>query len=271
MQENSWQIYKFGGSSLNDSDCILNVCNLIKENSSQNLIVVVSAMAGVTDQLVDYSESRNQSILEEIEDRYRATINETIQEESIHEALLEEFSNDLKIINELAESYSEKSIKTEENQILGFGEIWSSRLIQGVLNESKDQRDIHLLDPLEIITLCKTEMGVNVDWVESKKLFSESLTDKNGVFIMAGFIAMGSDSIATNLGRNGSDYSASIMGSLAEAESVSIWTDTDGIMTADPNKIESAKTIEQMSYDEAIELAYFGAEVIHEKLSLIHI
>ena len=76
---------------------------------------------------------------------------------------------------------------------------------------------------------------------------------------------MGSDSIATNLGRNGSDYSASIMGSLAEAESVSIWTDTDGIMTADPNKIDSAKTIEQMSYDEAIELAYFGAEVIHEK------
>ena len=129
MQENSWQIYKFGGSSLHNSDCILNVCNLIKENSSQNLIVVVSAMAGVTDQLVDYSESRNQSILDKITDRYRVTINETIQEESIHEALLEEFSNDLKTINELAESYSEKSIKTEENQILGFGEIWSSRLI----------------------------------------------------------------------------------------------------------------------------------------------
>ena len=265
MQENNWQIYKFGGSSLNNSDCILNVCNLIKENSSQNLIVVVSAMAGVTDQLVDYSESRNQSILDKIADRYRATINETIQEESIHEALLEEFSNDLKIINELAESYSEKSIKTEENQILGFGEIWSSRLIQGVLNESKDQRDIHLLNPLKIITLCQTEMGANVDWGESKKLLSESLSDKTGVFIMAGFIAMSSDSIATNLGRNGSDYSASIMGSLAEAESVSIWTDTDGIMTADPNQIESAKTIEQMSYDEAIELAYFGAEVIHEK------
>ena len=265
MQENSWQIYKFGGSSLNNSDCILNVCNLIKENSSQNLIVVVSAMAGVTDQLVDYSESRNQSILDKIADRYRVTINETIQEESIHEALLEEFSNDLKTINELAESYSEKSIKTEENQILGFGEIWSSRLIQGVLNESKDQRDIHLFNPLEIITLCKTEMGTNVDWEESKNLFSESLSDKSGVFIMAGFIAMSSDSIATNLGRNGSDYSASIMGSLAEAESVSIWTDTDGIMTADPNKIESAKTIEQMSYDEAVELAYFGAEVIHEK------
>ena len=265
MQENSWQIYKFGGSSLNNSNCILNVCNLIKENSSQNLIVVVSAMAGVTDQLVDYSESRNQSILDKIADRYRVTINETIQEESIHEALLEEFSNDLKTINELAESYSEKSIKTEENQILGFGEIWSSRLIQGVLNESKDQRDIHLFNPLEIITLCKTEMGTNVDWEESKNLFSESLSDKSGVFIMAGFIAMSSDSIATNLGRNGSDYSASIMGSLAEAESVSIWTDTDGIMTADPNKIESAKTIEQMSYDEAVELAYFGAEVIHEK------
>ena len=147
MQENSWQIYKFGGSSLNNSDCILNVCNLIKENSSQNLIVVVSAMAGVTDQLVDYSESRNQSILDKITDRYRVTINETIQEESIHEALLEEFSNDLKTINELAESYSEKSIKTEENQILGFGEIWSSRLIQGVLNASKDQRDIHLFNP----------------------------------------------------------------------------------------------------------------------------
>ena len=163
MQENSWQIYKFGGSSLNDSDCILNVCNLIKENSSQNLIVVVSAMAGVTDQLVDYSKSRNESILEEIEDRYRLTITETIQEESIHEALLDEFSNDLKIIKELAESYSGKSIKTEENQILGFGEIWSSRLIQGVLSQSEEidlnQRDVHLLNPLEIITLVKQKWG----------------------------------------------------------------------------------------------------------------
>ena len=209
MQENSWQIYKFGGSSLNDSDCILNVCNLIKENSSQNLIVVVSAMAGVTDQLVDYSESRNQSILEEIEDRYRLTITETIQEESIHEALLDEFSNDLKIIKELAESYSEESIKTEENQILGFGEIWSSRLIQGVLSQSEEidlnQRDVHLLNPLEIITLCQTEMGVNVDWGESTKCFTKSLSDKGGIFIMAGFIAMGSDSISTNLGRTGSD------------------------------------------------------------------
>ena len=174
-------VQKYGGTSVGTTERINNVAKRIldTQKSGTQVVAVVSAMAGVTDQLVDYSESRNQSILEEIEDRYRATINETIQEESIHEVLLDEFSNDLKIINELAESYSEKSIKTEENQILGFGEIWSSRLIQTVLNESKDQRDIHLLNPLDIITLCKTEMGVNVDWVESKKLFSESLTDKN--------------------------------------------------------------------------------------------
>ena len=82
---------------------------------------------------------------------------------------------------------------------------------------------------------------------------------------MGGFIASDEDGNPTNLGRNGSDYSASIIGSLSESDSVTIWTDVDGVLTGDPRVVANARIIEQMTYDEAIELSYFGAEVIHPK------
>ena len=272
MVKEIWQVYKFGGSSLADGQCLLTVNEIIHQNESSNLVVVVSAMAGMTDQLVDYSKSKDNSILLKIEDRYRMTLKETINEKSIIKSLEDEFRNDLNTIKELAQSFSTEKISIEENQVLGFGEIWSSRLIRGILSQASSRdlndRDLHLINPLDVITLYHTDMGANVDWAESEKSFNKVFSGKNGIFVMAGFIAKNSDSVPTNLGRNGSDYSASIIGSLAKARSVSIWTDTDGIMTADPNQIQTAKTIEQMSYDEAIELAYFGAEVIHEKTML---
>ncbi len=272
MVKEIWQVYKFGGSSLADGQCLLTVNEIIHQNESSNLVVVVSAMAGMTDQLVDYSKSKDNSILLKIEDRYRMTLKETINEKSIIKSLEDEFRNDLNTIKELAQSFSTEKISIEENQVLGFGEIWSSRLIRGILSQASSRdlndRDLHLINPLDVITLYHTDMGANVDWAESEKSFNKVFSGKNGIFVMAGFIAKNSDSVPTNLGRNGSDYSASIIGSLAKARSVSIWTDTDGIMTADPNHIQTAKTIQQMSYDEAIELAYFGAEVIHEKTML---
>ena len=272
MVKEIWQVYKFGGSSLADGQCLLTVNNIIHQNESSNLVVVVSAMAGMTDQLVDYSKSKDNSILLKIEDRYRRTLQETIHEKSIIKSLEDEFRNDLNTIKELAQSFSTEKISIEENQVLGFGELWSSRLIQGILSQASssdlNDRDLHLINPFDVITLYPTDMGANVDWAESEKSFNKVFSGRNGIFVMAGFIAKNSDSVPTNLGRNGSDYSASIIGSLAKARSVSIWTDTDGIMTADPNQIQTAKTIKQMSYDEAIELAYFGAEVIHEKTML---
>ena len=271
MGNNNWQIYKFGGSSLNDSDCINKVCNLIKENSSENLIVVVSAMSGVTNQLLDYSQSSDESILKTISDRYIQTVNKTLSDESFIENIINEFNQDLASIRERVSLDSNLTLDIENNQILGYGEIWSSKLIKNILNQAScdlSDRDLHLINPLDVITVCHTDMGANIDWEESKKLFNKEFSNKEGIFIMGGFLARNSDSVATNLGRNGSDYSASIMGSLADAKDVSIWTDTNGIMTADPNQIQTAKTITRMSYDEAIELAYFGAEVIHEKTML---
>lgn len=271
MSKNNWQIYKFGGSSLNDSDCINKVCNLIKGNSSENLIVVVSAMSGMTNQLLEYSQSKDESILQTISDRYLQTLNATLKDESFIENVINEFNQDLVSIRERASLDSGVTLNIEDNQILGYGEIWSSRLIKSVLNQASSDlsgRDLHLINPLDVITIYHTDMGANIDWAESKKLFNKEFSGKQGIFIMGGFLARKSDSFATNLGRNGSDYSASIMGSLAEAKDVSIWTDTNGIMTADPNQIQTAKTIKKMSYDEAIELAYFGAEVIHEKTML---
>ena len=102
MGKNNWQIYKFGGSSLNDSDCINRVCNLIKGNSSENLIVVVSAMSGMTNQLLEYSQSKDESILQTISDRYIQTLNATLKDELFIENVINEFNQDLVSIRERA-------------------------------------------------------------------------------------------------------------------------------------------------------------------------
>ena len=108
-------------------------------------------------------------------------------------------------------------------------------------------------------------MGANVNWSKSKNAFADCIQGITGKVIMGGFIASDEDGNPTNLGRNGSDYSASIIGSLSEADSVTIWTDVDGVLTGDPRVVARARIIEQMTYEEAIELSYFGAEVIHPK------
>ena len=121
------------------------------------------------------------------------------------------------------------------------------------------------LNPMDFLIIQNEDMGANVNWSKSKEAFTQAIQDKSGKVIMGGFIASDIEGKSTNLGRNGSDYSASILGSLSEAESVTIWTDVDGVLTGDPRVVNKARMIEQMTYDEAIELSYFGAEVIHPK------
>ena len=269
MKNDNLDIYKFGGSSLADSDCLSHVCDLIHQNSSDNIIIVVSAMSGVTNQLLAVSQEKNDQNWNGIIDHFKKTLKEINIDSEKKTELMANFSNNMETIDNLIALNQFDPDKTEENPVLGFGEVWSSNIIFNLLVtlSSKDpqRRGVHFLNPLDIINLSYGEMGPMVNWEKSLDAFNRETQNKSGIFIMGGFLASDNNQEPTNLGRNGSDYSASILGSLADAKSVSIWTDVDGIMTGDPNQIDRAKIIEQMSYDEAMELAYFGAKVIHPK------
>jgi len=269
MKNENIDVYKFGGSSLSDSDCLRDVCDLIHQNTSDNIIIVVSAMSGVTNQLLAITQEKNHRNRDWVIDHFKKTLKEINIDSEKKTELMANFSNNMETIDNLIALNQFDPDKTEENPVLGFGEVWSSNIIFNLLVtlSSKDpqRREVHFLNPLDIINLSYGEMGPMVNWEKSLDAFNRETQNKSGIFIMGGFLASDNNQEPTNLGRNGSDYSASILGSLADAKSVSIWTDVDGIMTGDPNQIDRAKIIEQMSYDEAMELAYFGAKVIHPK------
>ena len=264
MSQKDWQVYKFGGTSMKNADALEQVGNLVINSDAENLIVVVSAMGGMTDALLQFSETQDSKLIEDIQSLYIETTDSLVKNFSSRLSLIEAFKEDIQAIREIAKLKDHASLSIEENEILGFGEIWTSKLLHAYLL-ALGEIETSWLNPMDFLTIQNEDMGANVNWSKSKEAFTQAIQDKSGKVIMGGFIASDIEGKSTNLGRNGSDYSASILGSLSEAQSVTIWTDVDGVLTGDPRVVNQARMIEQMTYDEAIELSYFGAEVIHPK------
>jgi aspartokinase/homoserine dehydrogenase 1 len=148
--------------------------------------------------------------------------------------------------------------------VAGYGEIWSARLLAAHLGQRDAGRAGTWIDARDIVTVSQTELGPTVLWEASQAKFDDVVPgDFSGIAVITGFIATDEAGLQTTLGRNGSDYSAAIFAALSDAAELSIWTDVDGIMSADPNRVPEARVIEKMTYNEAMELAYFGAKVIH--------
>ena len=264
MSQKDWQVYKFGGTSMKNADALEQVGNLVTNSDAENLIVVVSAMGGMTDALLQFSETQDSKLIEDIQSLYIETSDSLVKNVSSRLSLIEAFKEDIQEIREIAKLKDHASLSIEENEILGFGEIWTSKLLHAYLS-AMGEIETSWLNPMDFLIIQNEDMGANVNWSKSKEAFTQAIKDKSGKVIMGGFIASDIEGKSTNLGRNGSDYSASILGSLSEAQSVTIWTDVDGVLTGDPRVVNQARMIEQMTYDEAIELSYFGAEVIHPK------
>ena len=264
MSQKDWQVYKFGGTSMKNADALEQVGNLVINSDAENLIVVVSAMGGMTDALLQFSETQDSKLIEDIQSLYIETTDSLVKNVSSRLSLIEAFKEDIQAIREIAKLKDHASLSIEENEILGFGEIWTSKLLHAYLS-ALGEIETSWLNPMDFLIIQNEDMGANVNWSKSKEAFTQAIQDKSGKVIMGGFIASNIEGKSTNLGRNGSDYSASILGSLSEAQSVTIWTDVDGVLTGDPRVVNQARMIEQMTYDEAIELSYFGAEVIHPK------
>ena len=257
-------VHKFGGSSLANSQRFKALPALLK---GKNEIIVVSAVQGVTStlqKLLDEAE-KAESFLEtllSLEKIHRALIQELLPEKksaAILSLLQKDFSAIKDILHavQLTGSYS----KEIQNLILGYGELWSASILTAYLAETNQ---VLYLDASQVLFIYYRNDILCVDWAKSKKALDAFLQNKKfNQLVITGFIAATLEGKRTTLGRNGSDFSAGIFAKLLNADSLFIWTDVDGIYTADPSRVRSAFVIETLSYKEALELAYFGAKILH--------
>jgi len=272
MSGNIWKIHKFGGSSLADAGCFGRVAKIIAAMPNAKIGVVVSAMGGMTNDLLglcglaERDDSRYRAKLNEIGARYSDTAKQLVGGDALV-ALLDQWDKDAGDIGDLLRAIVmvKSAPQRSRDVIAGYGEIWSARLLAAHL-EAKlgSDRAGRWVDARKIITVRHSDLGPSVIWDESRrKIAQEIQADFSGIAVMTGFIAVDESGLQTTLGRNGSDFSASIFAALTGADELDIWTDVNGVMSADPNRVPEAELINTLSYNEAMELAYFGAKVIH--------
>ncbi len=268
---NSWKLHKFGGSSLADADCFRRVAGIVLGFDDDRIGVVVSAMGGMTDallHLVTLAERDDDSFNSElaaIGERYTTTAKELLNGDALV-SVLDAWSGDAEDVRDVLKAIAlvRSAPKRSRDVVAGYGEIWSARLLAAYLGEQDASRGGHWLDARDVIVVSETELGPTVQWQIAQQKFDAQLpADFSGIAVITGFIASDQDGLQTTLGRNGSDYSAAIFAALAKADELSIWTDVDGVMSADPRRVPEAQVIGQLTYNEAMELAYFGAKVIH--------
>ena len=267
----NWVVHKFGGTSVADSAKFKNLAKLVadKESLKKNTAIVVSAMSKVTDALIELGElakNQNKTYLDKLEllkQRHLNTAAELLPldlETSIKKILEEDFEILKQVLSGVwhLKSLADRTL----DLISGQGEIWSAQLLNSYL-KSLGLKSVWL-DARKVLVVEPGETAVNVLWKESQQKIDQWLKENpTGLMVITGFVASTPDGVSTTLRRNGSDYSASIFGSLLNAEVITIWTDVDGVLSADPRLVPEAVVLENMSYKEATELAYFGAKVVH--------
>jgi len=276
MAKNAWQVHKFGGTSLADADCFRRVGEILLSATGERQAVVVSAMGGMTDALLNMvaaaesSAAGIKSDLAAVAERYEACVRALIESPEAVEELMGHFNGELADAADVLQAVSlvRSAADRSRDLVAGFGELWSARLLGGYLEQQAlaegGGRAVKWLDARDLIVISQGEMGPAVIWDQSQRKADQHFdANTTGIVVVTGFIAADAAGLHTTLGRNGSDFSASILAALLKAAAITIWTDVDGVMSADPNRVPEATVIAELSYNEAMELAYFGARVIH--------
>ncbi len=271
VTKKQWKIHKFGGSSLADAACFRRVAGLVLATNNERSGVVVSAMGGMTDALLHLASLAEQDnddyrkCLHAIGERYSDTARSLLVGDGLV-TILDQWSQDAVDVEDVLKAIAlvKSAPQRSRDVIAGHGEIWSARLLAAFLGQEAGSRGGTWIDARKVITVSQTELGPTVLWDVSGSRFSQAIAaDFAGIAVITGFIAADENDLQTTLGRNGSDYSAAIFASLSDASELTIWTDVDGVMSADPRRVPEARVIDHMTYNEAMELAYFGATVIH--------
>jgi len=267
-----WIVHKFGGTSLADADCYRAACEIVlAPRSGEHVAVVVSAMSGVTNALIEavnLAAAQDDSYLQKLESLEHRHLNTiaALQLQDAQRSTLEAIVvSDFNAIKEVLRGVWITRLASERivEFVSGHGELWSAQVLHAYL-ESRNHR-ANWLDARKTLVVEPTANSVTVDWDTTKQKLQTWLADSPEIdfLVITGFIASTHDGVATTLKRNGSDLSASIFGALLGADSVTIWTDVDGVFSADPRRVPEAVVVPDLSYQEAAELAYFGAKVIH--------
>jgi aspartokinase/homoserine dehydrogenase 1 len=264
------KILKFGGSSIRDAERIKNVIDIVKNESKNNNFVgvVFSAFQGVTDDLLTLSRmaaDRNELYLNElskIKERHIKTTAELLSAKTLIKteasviSLLDELGEILKGIY-LIKELSAKTLDV----VLSFGELLSNTIISFAFLDNKIEND--LLDTREIIITDRNFGFARVLFDKTDSNVRNYFKEHNKLQIITGFIASTLQKETSTLGRGGSDYTVSIIGAALEVDTIEIWSDVNGVLTADPKKVRDAFSISNMDYEEAMELSHFGAKVIY--------
>jgi len=265
-------VMKFGGTSVEDAKAIDRVAAVVKSRLERRPVVVVSAMAKVTDTLLTMARAAGEGerkaalkLCRSLQERHYNTASELLGT-ALFTQFHEELAGDFEALDELLRGIAavgELTPRTTDH-VAAFGEVLSSKIVaaafssHGLNGAYVDSRDILVTD--SNYTQAAPQYEETNDRLKSKV---QPLLDKGQVPVMGGFIGASRAGITTTIGRGGSDFSAAIVGAGLGAERIDIWTDVDGILTTDPRICPAARRIKVISFDEAAELAYFGAKVLH--------
>tara|TARA_B100000945_G_scaffold303770_1_gene288668 strand:- start:1008 stop:2258 length:1251 start_codon:yes stop_codon:yes gene_type:complete len=259
-----YTVFKFGGASIKDVKSIINVGEILKSYSHDNLVIVFSAMDKVTNMLervVDsYFQKKADSfmLLQQVKDFHFAILKDLfIPKHSI----FDDVNNLFVEIEWILEEDPNENYAYVYDQIVSIGEFLATKIMSLYLQKIGFKNS--LLDARDIIKTDNSYRNAKVNWDTTSFCIKNEIKDQH--YVTQGFIGCTSENFTTTLGREGSDFTAAILALCLQAKEVVIWKDVPGMMNADPKYFQNAQLLEEISFDEAIELAYFGAKIIHPK------
>lgn len=271
------KVFKFGGASVKDAGAVKNVAAILKKFPGEQLIVVISAMGKTTnalERLTDaffYKKENAEAVLQEIKEYHFSIMDELFDggEKKREHPAFTEIENAFVELHWAIEDEPTHAYNHEYDQIVCMGEIISTKIISAYLESSEIKNT--WLDARGLVQTDNTYRDAKVDFELTADLVKKELMPhfgqkkEPGIVIVQGFIGGTSENFTTTLGREGSDYTAAIMAWCTDAESVTIWKDVPGVLNADPKWFDNTVKINELTYQDAIELTYYGATVIHPK------
>lgn len=262
-------VFKFGGASVKDASAVKNVAAIVQLFLQEKIVVIISAMGKTTNSIEGLvnayfnNTSNKDDCFNEVKNYHNAICNELFENQA--HPIFEKVHN---LFAELEWSLEENTSSYNQfyDQCICFGELLATTIVSEYLNDIQVRNS--WFDIREVIKTDSTYREGKVDWNITENLSKKEflkLFEKNNLIISQGFIGCTDENYTTTLGREGSDYTAAIIAYCLDAESVTIWKDVPGVLNADPKKFENTKIISSLSYLDTIELAFYGATVIHPK------
>ncbi|MDD3721416.1 MAG: aspartate kinase [Lutibacter sp.] len=258
------KIYKFGGASVNGAEGIKNVVRILRNEGFKNTLIVISAMGKMTnafEKIVNsyhYKTDNLQQNIAFVKD-YHLTIMDALFNKA--HPIFTEVTQLFRELNNFMTSNKSTDYNFIYDQIVGFGELLSTKIVSAYLNEIGIENQ--WIDVRKYIKTDDSYRDAYVNWKETNKNISTLNLEK--LYITQGFLGADTQGNTTTLGREGSDYTAAIFAHCLNAENLTIWKDVEGVLNADPRFFGNAQLLHQISYNEAIEMAFYGASVIHPK------